>query len=277
MTPPKNTKTAEVKRRKRWQMIAINVLAVTGACALMVLLGFVNKKQNNSICWKLDVEIEKAGEENFISEESIRSAIQSLSDSIVGIPVNRIDINRIHDVLVKNKSIREASVFTTVDGRCVVKAKQLAPVARIINLDGTGFYLDKDGYTMPLSNQHTAHVPVFTGNISEQMITGSVLAKDSTFCSRSLLDEIAAFTAFISENVFLKAQVEHVFINAEKKFVVIPRVGDHEIVFGDISNLEMKYKKLMAFYMHELPQRNLNKYASINLEFAGQLVCSAQQ
>ncbi|MDZ4824472.1 MAG: hypothetical protein SH856_13515 [Flavobacteriales bacterium] len=277
LTQTTNTYQKEIRRKKRWKVLAINFIAVGGALALFVLLGFVNKKQNDTICWKLDVEVEKNAEENFISEATIRVQIIALGDSIVGTPVSQVKINKIHVALVRNPSIRKANVFITVDGRCVVKVTQLIPIARILNNDGSSFYIDKEGYTMPLSPLFTAHVPVFTGHISEKMQRGSISQNaSSAFIKNSLLDDIYAFTRFIQANAFLQAQVEHVHINAQKKFEVIPRVGNHRIIFGNVDELETKYKKLMAFYAHELPQRNINPYTAINLEYEDQVVCTTQ-
>ena len=91
---------------------------------------------------------------------------------------------------------------------------------------------------------------MFVGSINEKMHITSFLdrANDQQFLGSTKLDDIYTFTKFISQNEFWKAQVEHVHITSSGDFEVIPRLGNHRINMGDASNLEEKFKKLMAFY-----------------------------
>jgi len=256
-------------------MIAINSMAVVGAVAIFTLLGFAGKKQSDATCWKLDVTVLGDEEKKYIDETIITKIAETATDKIVGKKVNEIDIAAIHKKLAENSSVKEAHVFTTVDGRCVIEVKQRTPIARILNADGTSFYLDKDGFTMALSSHYTAKVPVFTGVINEKMSQESILnyAPESDYLKSTLLDDIYVLTNFISGNEFWKAQVEHVRISAQKEFEIIPRVGNHLITIGDATNLEEKFRKLMAFYANTIHTRDLNAFSSINVEYDGQVVC----
>lgn len=270
-----NTYIKDIQRRKRWRMIAINSMAVVGAIAIFTLLGFASKKQSDATCWKLDVSVLGDEEKKYIDEAIITKLAETATDKIVGKKINEIDIAAIHKKLAENSSVKEAHVFTTVDGRCVIEVKQRTPIARILNADGTSFYLDKDGFTMALSSHYTAKVPVFTGVINEKMSQESILnyAADSDYLKNTMLDDIYVLTNFISGNEFWKAQVEHVRISARKEFEIIPRVGNHLITIGDATNLEEKFRKLMAFYANTIHTRDLNVFSSINVEYDGQVVC----
>jgi len=275
MKTEQNTLLKDIQRRKRWRLIVINSAAAVGAIAIFTLLGFVGKKQHETICWKLDVQVEGDSSKRYIDEKLIASLANGATDKIVGKPVNEIDIASIHKKLAENSSVKEAHVYTTVDGRCVVHVQQRTPVARIFNSDGSSFYLDKDGFTMALSSYYTAKVPVYTGFLSEKIGSESVLdhAKDEEFLAATMLDDIYRFNDFISRNEFWKAQVEHVRISSDHEFEIIPRVGNHRILMGDADNLEEKFKKVMAFYANTLHTRDLNAYSTINVEYAGQVVC----
>ncbi len=257
-------------------MWLINSAAITGAIIIFTLLGFVGKKQHDALCWKLDVEVESVGEKKYIDEATVTSMATSSTDQIVGKKLNEIDIAAIHKKLAGNSSIREAHVYTTVDGRCVIRVQQRTPIARIFTSEGNSFYLDKDGFTMALSDDYTAKVPVFTGVINEKMSQVSILDRqdDEAFLESTLLDDIYRFTKFISENPFWKAQVEHVYINSEREFEIIPRVGNHRIKIGAPVDLEEKFRKLMAFYANTIHTQDLNVYSVINVEYEGQVVCA---
>jgi cell division protein FtsQ len=275
MSQEKNTLQKDIQRRKRRRKLAVNALAIGGAIALFSLLGFVHHSQKNTICRKLEIEIEESNGQSYLDEKMIASMANQATDAIVGKEINAINIAAIHKKISENSTVKEAHVYTSVDGRCIIHVKQRTPIARIFNQNGSSFYLDKEGYTMALSDLYTARVPVFVGNINEHMQDTSLLARsgDSDFNKRSLLDEIFQFTIHLQGNEFWKAQVEHVQINDDREFIIIPRVGNHRINMGAAANLEEKFKKLMAFYANTIHTRDLNQYSSIHVEYDGQIVC----
>jgi cell division protein FtsQ len=270
-----NELKSDIKRRKRWRSLAINSLVGLVVVLIFTLMGFAGKKQSDAVCWKLEVSVLGNSEQKFIDEAYITRLAEAATDEIVGKKITDVDIAAIHKKLSENSSIKKAHVFTTVDGKCVIQVKQRTPIARIMNADGTSFYLAKDGFTMALSNHYTAKVPVFTGVLSEKMREKSILdyPADDAFLKATMLDDIYSLTKFISKNEFWKAQVEHIRVNARHEFEIIPRVGNHLISIGDISNLDEKFKKLMAFYANTIHTRDLNQYSSINVEYDGQVVC----
>jgi cell division protein FtsQ len=271
----KNILLKDIQRKKRRKLIVVNSLAVLGAAMLFTLLGFVNRKQNHTHCWKLDVKIEAQDGHLYLDEKMIVKAANSATDSIVGQPMNEIDIAAIHNKLMENTAIKEAHVYTSVDGRCIVNIKQRSPIARIFNENGDSFYLDKEGFTMATSSLYTPKVPVFVGAINEQMQSMSILERkdDKDFLNASLLDDIYALTTYIAGNEFWSAQVEHIHVNGNREFEIIPRVGNHKINLGKVENLEVKMRKLMAFYANTIQKKDLNQYTTIDVQYDGQVVC----
>ena len=142
------------------------------------------------------------------------------------------------------------------------------------------YYLDDDGKMMPLSDKYTSNVLVANGNISEsfgQNYFRSVanIAKDSTLRARSVLDELYAMATYINKDEFWKAQIQQIYINNDKEMELIPLVCNHKIIFGDTSNMEEKFNKLLTFYKQGLSYTgDWNKYSIINLKFKNQIVCT---
>jgi cell division protein FtsQ len=118
-------------------------------------------------------------------------------------------------------------------------------------------------------------VPVFVGAINEQMQSMSILERknDKDFLNASLLDDIYALTTYIAGNEFWSAQVEHIHVNGNREFEIIPRVGNHKINLGKVENLEVKMRKLMAFYANTIQKKDLNQYTTIDVQYDGQVVC----
>jgi cell division protein FtsQ len=267
---------APSKKKHRGRRIFINVLAGLAGAAIITLIVFSGNKQNAEVCWKVEVEIQKDAEGNsFISEREILSAIQSKNDSLVGKKVVNIPIQKIHSTISKNACVKEAQVYTTVDGRLKIKIDQRTPIARAFNNDGTSFYIDKDGFVFPVTGSNALKLPVFVGNIQEKMISESVVEKrkDEKWAFHSMLDDMYYLTMHLRTDEFLMAQVDHVFIDASRNVQIVPRVGDHRIYVGAVKDLNKKFKKLKKFYASALETQDLNAFSSIHLEYEGQVVC----
>jgi len=262
-------------RKKRWRAVMLNCFAVIGGIGLLAMLGFVNKQRSDTPIHSLEIDLTNHSDASFLDSAAIRAIVLKVSPDLIGTPTGEVNLHQIHDAVIAHLSIKQAQVYTTVDGRCKVTISQREPIARILNQDGSGFYLDKEGFTMPLSRHHTAQVPIFAGKLAEKLseMPVHILQQDSTWAKRSHLDEIFDFTQFLHGNDFLAAQVEHVVFNDRGEMEIVPRVGNHRIVFGDGTELELKYRKLMAFYAQTLHSKDLNQYRKINLKYDNQVVC----
>lgn len=256
-------------------MLIINITAVLGAIALFTLLGFVNNHQQNTPCRKLEILITGNEGQSFVDEKQITDVVMAIEPELFSKHTSEVNTDAIHEALLKLGQVKDAHVYMNADSRCSIKVKQRTPIARILINGSSGYYIDNEGFSVPLSSLFTARVPVFVGAISEDLKESSIneLRMDETWSKNSLLDDIYDFTLFIQQNPFLKAQVEHVRITSDNKMEIIPRVGNHRIILGDASQLEIKFRKLMAFYAETVHKADLNDYTTINLEYAGQVVC----
>ncbi|MFM7234047.1 MAG: cell division protein FtsQ/DivIB [Flavobacteriales bacterium] len=264
----------DIQKRKRRRAVLVYSLALVGAIGLFIALGFVGKKQSDTRCWKLEVQVEPTDGRKFIDEQMVAALADSATDAIVGKTINEIDLGAIHKAVQANTSVREAHVYTTVDGRCVIQVKQRTPIARIFNRMGESYYLDSDGHTMELSGLTTVKLPVFTGEISDGMRSGSVVENvPDSLALNSTLDEIYHFTQIVARDTFWSAQIEHVFINPALEFEIIPRVGEQRVNVGYIYNMETKLKKLRAFYEHAVIHDDIDRFSTIKAQYDGQVVC----
>jgi cell division protein FtsQ len=263
-----------IERRKRMRAIVVYSLALIGAVGLFVALGFVGKKQSDTRCWKLDVQVEPIDGSKFIDEHMIAALADSATDMIVGKTLSEVDLGAIHKAIAANSSVKDARVYTTVDGRCIVQVQQRKPIARIFNRAGESYYLDSEGYTMEVSHLTAKKLPVFTGEIPDGMRTGSVLNNvPDSIAWKSPLDEIYQFTQIVARDTFWSAQIEHVYINTGGEFEIIPRVGSQRVNVGYIYHLDSKLKKLRAFYEYAALNDDIERFSAINAQYNGQVVC----
>jgi cell division protein FtsQ len=264
----------DIQKRKRRRAVLVYSLAVIGAVGMFVALGFVGKKQSDTRCWKLEVQVESTDGRKFIDEQMVAALADSATDAIVGKTLSELDLGAIHKAVTSSSSVREAHVYTTVDGRCVIQVKQRKPIARIFNRMGESYYLDEEGYTMELSNLATTKLPVFTGEIPDGIRAESVaLNFPDSSAQKTPLDEIYQFTQIVARDTFWSAQIEHVYVNAAYEFEIIPRVGEQRVNVGYIYNLDTKLKKLRAFYEHAVHTDDLERFSTIKAQYDGQVVC----
>jgi cell division protein FtsQ len=62
-------------------------------------------------------------------------------------------------------------------------------------------------------------------------------------------------------------------VYVDKDLELIPRVGNHTIILGNVSDLQEKFNKLMIFYKEAMPKVGWNKYKTLNLKYKNQIVC----
>lgn len=78
----------------------------------------------------------------------------------------------------------------------------------------------------------------------------------------------------IYEDDFLKKQIVGIEQLENNEFILKTRIGDQIIELGDLRNIDLKIKKLKAFYQKTMQDKTLDKYKKINLVYNDQVVCT---
>ncbi|MCK4408307.1 MAG: hypothetical protein KAV44_11570, partial [Bacteroidales bacterium] len=152
---------------------------------------------------------------------------------------------------------------------------QRKPVVRVITKSNQNFYIDVNGVLMPLNKNHVARVLIASGNIGNSLLPPAKLKlQTDSLDQNQVLFKIYSLAKFINNNKFLNAQIEQIYINKENCIELIPKVGKHLIIFGDIDNMEEKFENLIAFYKNGLSKVGWDKYKKINLKYKNQVVCT---
>lgn len=262
-----------MKKLKRYLRPAGIALAVLG---VMLALGFVERTADRAPITDLQVTVDGVEGVHFIDEKAVRREILDQGIAVLGSRTSDVDVTRIEDRLRSIPCVARAEVYHTMDGALHARVQQRVPIVRVFNQDGTGFYIDKEGWTMPTSTNYTARVLVVTGQLNEPGgINGvySVYAGDSVQRSfRS--DDIHRLATFINADPFWTAMIDQVVVNADGEFELIPRVGVQRVLLGDGSELQQRFEKLRIFYEKGIPKADWRRYARIDLRFADQIVCT---
>lgn len=246
----------------RLTWVAVLLLAVAG------LFSSVNKRK---VSLSSDIDVRVAPLEGLDSTLIRRNDVldilsSSFEENVLGNQIKRIDIARIEEVLEKNAFVKNADAYLDADNVINIEISQRAPIMRVMDHDGRDYYLDDKGIFMPTSKHYTARVPVLTGYIPPHVPD---LMTRENYLLKNLFDLIHIFRA----NEFYLALVEQIHVSQNGDILLIPKIGNHQILLGKYLNIEAKLKRLKIFYNEAAPYEGWQKYKLIDIRFENQIVC----
>jgi cell division protein FtsQ len=262
-----------MSRLKRYLRPAGFVLAALGAIAG---LAFVERTTDRTPIAGLAISVEGAEGMHFIDEQAVRRAIIDQGTAVLGAPAGEVDLAGIERGLRNIPCVAGAEVYHDLEGTLHVKVRQREPIVRVLNGDGTGFYIDREGWTMPADADYTARVLVATGWLDEPGTVHGVynVHADDSLAAATRSDDIHRLALFIRQDRLWDALIDQVVVDAEGGFQLIPRVGGQRILIGDGTSLAQRFAKLRLFYQQGMPKADWRRYARIDLRFADQVVCT---
>lgn len=238
------------------------VLVIIGLCLLAGYIVFAafffEEKPKELICSQFEVVVDNKTEGSFVNVVEIEKEIDKNGLSPYGKQLKQINTLAIEEVVKKNQLVKTAKVFQTSNSGIRVVITERIPVLRVISETGGSYYIDNEGFKMPLSKHFTAYLPIATGFVKDDF------AKT----------ELYKFALFLLSNTFWNAQIEQIVVLQSNEIKLIPRIGNHEILLGKLDNYEQKLEKLKIFYEKGLNETGWNKYSAINLKFDKQVVCT---
>jgi cell division protein FtsQ len=268
--------TNNPKKTSWFMRVLVLVFFVLIGAGTVVLWAFSISKHNVQPIPELRVSIQRGqGVDELMTKEEVDSIVHVHFGLLVGTPMNQIDVGAIQVAVDRHPAVQSCNVFLGVDGILHVDIQQRAPMFRVLNSDGTGFYVDTMGQSFSLLDRAVAYVPIFSaeGTIASMEFPANKDYYDENALGLTYLDELVLFGNHMRKNADLKDWVEHVHLTSMGTIEVIPRIGRHVIDYGSIYNLEMKTKMLFQFYRSQLYITDLEKYSRINLNFENQIIC----
>ncbi|MBJ59604.1 MAG: hypothetical protein CMP64_03360 [Flavobacteriales bacterium] len=237
----------------KWIRIISQFLFLGG---IIFLLAFTNTRYSNNTC--VDYRINLADENtSLITRGEIILLMESINDSIVGTTIAEVPIYEIERKIESLNDVQNAEVYINMEGMLHIDVIQKKAIVRVSPKIGNDFYMDAQGSIFALSNNYTKHLLVASGNIQD---TADYIA-------------VLNLAKQISSDSLWSSQIMQIYIKENKEIELIPRVGNHKILFGDISDVEEKLRRLYLFYKKGVNQVGWNDYEEINLKFKNQIVC----
>ncbi|MFD0799271.1 cell division protein FtsQ/DivIB [Maribacter chungangensis] len=236
--------------RTKWNNIKLIALLL----AIMGMYAFSNHRNNRKSIVKMKVEFE--GDENlYLTEGSVNKLLIQNFGGLENVPKEKIALNTVEKAIEANEMVKSAQVYLTIDGELTSKIVQRKPIGRIEG--NSKFYLDDEGKRMPFSSNHSARVPIITGNITGES-----------------LEDVYVILEFINEDSFLRKNVIGIHVEEKDNYKLKFRLNQFVVNLGTIENLEIKFSNFKAFYAKANRDKTLENFAVVSLEFNNQVVCT---
>jgi cell division protein FtsQ len=246
------------------KILTIAVWLILGSGTVVLLVAAITKKNNEEIAG-VKINITGVRDHYFIDKKDVLRILEKLNNQKLEKSVaSSLNLGAMENTLLKDQWIKSAEIFFDNNNVLQIKIDEREPIARIFTTSGTSFYLDSSLKRLPLSDEYSARLPVFTNFPTEV----AVLKKEDSV----LLNDIKTIGQFISTNSFWMAQIDQVDITANRTFELIPKLGNQVIRFGNADNYNEKFNKLLAFYKQVQTRTGWNKYSIIDVQFKDQVV-----
>jgi cell division protein FtsQ len=250
----------------------MKILIIITSLYLVIMPAFLSHMTASVPCSGIRINIADSSDYHFVSKRELTSLVNQNSGRLAGTPVSKIRLPEIEQRIAKLSELKEAEVYTTIDGVLNVYVNQRNPIMRII-AGGGDYFVDEEGFVMHNRGLYSPRLHIVGGNIriTGQMLNGvSVL---DTAIKHSVLKDIYPLMEFLNHDNFWSAQIDQLYVDNDDEIDLIPRLGNQIIHLGTTDNFEGKLRNLEAFYNKVMPEVGWNKYELINLEYKDQIVC----
>lgn len=224
---------------------------------LLLAITVLNSSDPERVCNDIELTIKDSEHGDFISKNEVFNILKRHKIYPIDKKMDLISTKNIESELQKHPLIDEVECYKTPSNKVGIEIRQRVPRLRVSSNQGSYFVDNKRGI-MPSSTRCIADLPIVTGNITKEFIQG----------------ELYDFINYIDEDDFWSNQISQVHVVKKNQIEIIPRVGDHIVVLGDLTDYKGKLKRLKTFYEKVLNQVGWNKYKMINVEISNQIICT---
>lgn len=275
---------------KKLFSILLTLLAWAAVVAYAVTSSrYTRQQREQTLCRRIEVRVEDSARMNFITPAMVRGWFDQEKREVFRQEIARVNTLDIESFIRRRGFVKEARVYTTLDGVLHIELTQRRPIARVCSANGYNFYITEDDYILPTQRHEVVYVPVITGTLYPPFgrdYVGSLqeaMGDDEKKVSKNyvFLTNLINFVKFLRADDFWNAMIVQIDVQGVERerrydpFVcIVPRIGDQVVALGPLEDYPAKLARLMSFYRHGAPYEGWQQYRRIDVQYAGQVVCT---
>ncbi|MDO4190320.1 MAG: hypothetical protein Q4D14_01355 [Bacteroidales bacterium] len=237
------------------------ILSTLAVAACIFYLGWIflfTSGREKEVCEQFIVNVTDADKANFVDSTFIIQLVKQNGQYPVGKHFYDINLNDIENVVNSCPMVLNAVCYRTTAGEVKVDMSQRKPMYRVMAAQSGSYYVDDNHQTFPTSYTSSVNVPLVSGYLSKET------AKDSLY----------DFMIYIKTDKFWSEQTAQVYVDENNVLMIVPRVGSHVILLGDINNYQQKLDNVKTFYKKVINEVGWNAYATIDVRYHNQIICT---
>lgn len=256
-----------VKKRRKPDTRRRKILIYTSViCLSWMIVGIGSATRSRQLCADVVTRFEGQQDNMFLNKDTLELIVKRANGRPVrSTPMGELNTSDLELALEENPYIRGAEVFKDVNSRLIVEVELRKPLARVINVDGSSFYLDREFKKMKVVSSWVPNVPLVHGLVMEPLAPADKLLSKELASLRELL-------LHIEGDEFLRAQISEVVVGENGEVTLFPEVGDMSIEFGKPDQVKEKFEKLILFYQQVTGKTGWNHYRAVSLKYKNQVV-----
>lgn len=218
--------------------------------------------------------------DTLVSSGTLEQLILHERPTLRTLMVKQVDKQDVRQVVMTNPYVERADISVSIRSEVVVRVVQRTPIVRMF-MHGEEFYLDREGKYMPVSQEGSVSVLVGNGSFSEYFTSDHAvidyheLSTDEKYCNLPSV-RVWRLASYLYQHPDYGCLFDQVSINADGDLLLVPKVGSHIVVVGDLDSLDTRFSDLLDFYRKGMKQVGWNTYKQVSIKYNGQVICTAR-
>lgn len=235
-----------------------NIISVVTAMLLVGLLVAANVWRRQSLVKDIRVEIDYCEADTLVSCRQVAALVRKQMPEISRQRLGDVDLKRVEQAAAKSPFLRNCQASTSIGGAVVVYAVQRRPVMHVC-AQGQEFYVDDQGYRLPMSRAGACDVIVASGAVPPK---------------GKWLKQVWNLAMYIDQHPDLRPLFDQIYRSPQGDLYLTPKLGSHVVQMGSDQDLDAKFHNLMALYSRGLSQAGWDTYRQVSVKYRGQIVCT---
>lgn len=244
------------------------ILTISLTCLLVVYLVVVCNVCNNSAKEQMYAGLDQGkvlvdDPENigFVTSEVLTKDLSSKLNALTEMRIHDVDLGALQTYISGLERIESAQVTRLANNKIRIKVKPLEPVARVWNLKGGSYYINRDGKRIPASRHYKVDVPQLYGEIPKGASPTVLLP---------LLD-------YLNSDADMNKMITMISAQDSANIILVPAIRGHVINLGKAVNIADKFNRLRRFYAEVMPKKGWEFYDTISLKWDNQIVATRRK